>query len=61
MSFALLDVGQRPCLYGHPLEIQPDYVTSRFRAGRCGNHHLDFLCPLVNVPATLKINFLLTL
>ena len=29
MSFALPDIGQRPCLYGHPLEIQPDYVISR--------------------------------
>ena len=25
MTFALPDVGQLPCLYGHPLEIQPDY------------------------------------
>ena len=34
-SFPLPDVVQCPCLYRHPLEIQPDYVISRLRGNPC--------------------------
>ena len=36
-SYPLSDVVQRPCLYRHPLEIQPDYVISRLHGNPCNN------------------------